>query len=140
MIRHGFDFRFKIVTLVVQFLSTKSGAEVSRVDVFNCDHCGNKALLQEAAQKLREPVVQQVFPALGLHGLFPLLASVDTLRADHEREERETGTAEEFARSIGLDLDAQVGGVLDLAEQRLSHNVSKCPRATRGPLYKRGLW
>src|SRR2546427_12864861 len=136
VIGHRFDLGLKVVPLIVELLASQPGVHMGRVDIVDRNSRSNKPLLQEAVQQTGEPVVQQVFPALGLHGLFPLLASVDTLRADHEREERETGAAEEFARSIGLDLDAQVSSMLDLAEERLSH--AKYYRAERDT-EKRGL-
>jgi hypothetical protein len=127
VVRHAFDLGVKGVALEIERLSFDFTIHAAGLDIYHLATFADKAFKIEFGQKLGKPGLQEIFPIFARRGNRDFLLGLDSRGIGYLGVKRLGGGGKKFRRAPGLDFDADVGGVVDLAKAMISVSRGRTP-------------
>src|SRR2546422_2812970 len=118
VIGDGLDQTVEPVARAVNALPRGLATDRARVDDFHGELAGDEPRGLDANEEVAQEIVQKLFPPLGLDGDADPLAGLHGGEVHHEPQHGEPRALEQLCERRGVDLEPDVGGVLDFADRR----------------------
>jgi hypothetical protein len=127
VVRHAFDLGVKTMALEIEDLSCDSTIHAAGLDIYQLATFADKSFEIEFRQQLGEPGLQEIFPAFAARGNRDFLFDLDSVGIGDQGIECLGGGRKKLCRALGLDFDADVGGMVNLAEAVVSVSRGQTP-------------
>jgi hypothetical protein len=127
VVRDTLDLGVKTMALEIEDLSFDSTIHAAGLDIYHLATFADKSFEIEFRQQLGEPGLQEIFPAFAARGNRDFLFDLDSVGTGDQGIQRLGGGGKKLCRVLGLDFDADVGGVVDLAEAVVSVSRGRTP-------------